>query len=329
LAGGFLCISYSWYSYKTYLFLLFVMYDLIIIGGGPAGTAAGVYASRKQLKTLFITSEWGGQSTVSPDIQNWIGSANISGEQLAKDLEGHLRTYADQWVDIKDKTFVTNIEKTETGHKVHFGEDSAETKAILIATGSKRRRLDVPGADEHEHKGLTYCASCDGPIFAGQDVVVVGGGNAAFETAAQLLAYCRSVTLLNRSDSYKADPVTVEKVLAHENMTGITGATPTKVNGDKFVSGLVYTDTDDVEQELAVTGIFLEIGMIPNTDYVGDAVALDAYGRIEIDPWTQKTATPGIWAAGDCTNIKYHQNNISTGDAVKALEDIYVTLKAK
>jgi len=304
------------------------MYDLIIIGGGPAGTAAGVYASRKQLKTLFITSEWGGQSTVSPDIQNWIGSANISGTQLAKDLEGHLRAYADGWVDIKEKTYVTNIEKTDAGHRVHFGEESAEAKAVLIATGSKRRRLDVPGADELEHKGLTYCASCDGPIFAGQDVAVIGGGNAAFETAAQLLAYTKSVTLLNRGESYKADPVTVDKVLAHPNMTGITGAEIITVSGGKFVSGLTY-EKDGGMVELPVTGIFMEIGMIPNTDYVGDAVALDNYGRIEIDPWTQKTATPGIWAAGDCTNIKYHQNNISAGDAVKALEDIYVTLKAK
>jgi len=305
------------------------MYDLIIIGGGPAGVSAGVYASRKQLKTLFITPEWGGQSTVSPDIHNWIGTPSISGTKLAEDLETHLRTYAGEWVDIKDKAYVTNIEKTDAGHRVHFGDQSAEAAAILIATGSKRRRLDVPGADELEHKGLTYCATCDGPIFAGQDVAVIGGGNAAFETAAQLLAYTKSVTLLNRGDSYKADPVTVEKVLAHPNMTGLTGATTTKVSGDKFVSGLSYTDAEGVDQTLDVTGIFMEIGMIPNTDYVGDAVALDAYGRIEIDPWTQQTTTPGIWAAGDCTNIKYHQNNISAGDAVKALEDIYVTLKAK
>lgn len=305
------------------------MYDLIIVGGGPAGISAGVYASRKQLKTLFITSDWGGQSTVSPDIQNWIGTPSLSGTKLAEDLEGHLRTYADGWVDIKDKTLVTHIEKTATGHKVTFGDESAEARAILIATGSKRRRLDVPGADDLEHKGLTYCASCDGPIFAGQDVAVIGGGNAAFETAAQLLAYTKSVTLINRSDSYRADPVTVEKVLSHENMTGIMNATPTKVSGEKFVSGMTYTDVDGAEQELAVTGIFMEIGMIPNTDYVGDVVKLDAYGRVEIDPWTQQTATPGIWAAGDCTNIKYHQNNISAGDAVRALEDIYVNLKAK
>lgn len=306
------------------------MYDLIIIGGGPAGTAAGVYAARKQLKTLLLTADWGGQSIVSPDIHNWIGSPSISGPQLAKDLESHLRTYADDWVDVKDKSLVTNISSGDGAHTVTYAQgETATARAILIASGSKRRRLDVPGADELEHKGLTYCASCDGPIFAGQDVAVIGGGNAAFETAAQLLAYTNSVTLLNRSDSFKADPVTVEKVLAHPNMTAITGATPTKVNGEKFVSSLTYADDTDAEQNLAVTGVFLEIGMIPNTEYAKDAVELDDYGRVTIDPWTQQTTTPGIWAAGDCTNVRYHQNNISAGDAVKALEDIYVNLKAK
>jgi alkyl hydroperoxide reductase subunit F len=306
------------------------MYDLIIIGGGPAGVSAGVYASRKQLKTLFITSEWGGQSTVSPDIQNWIGTPSISGTKLAEDLEGHLRAYAGEWVDILEKEHVTGIEQADDLFTVSVARgDSVQAKAVLVATGSKRRRLAVPGADELEHKGVTYCASCDGPIFAGQDVAVIGGGNAAFETAAQLLAYAKTVTLLNRGDSYKADPITVEKVLAHPNMTGITNATLTGVQGEKFVSGLSFTDTNETEQVLPVTGIFVEIGMIPNTDFVSDVVTLDEYKRIEIDPWTQKTSTPGVWSAGDCTNIKYHQNNISAGDAVKALEDIYVTLKAK
>lgn len=306
------------------------MYDLIIIGGGPAGISAGVYASRKQLKTLFLTGEWGGQSVVSPDIQNWIGTPSISGDQLAKDMENHLRTYADGWVEIKDKALVTNISTTDEGHVVTYGAgDTATARAILIASGSKRRRLTVPGADELEHKGLTYCATCDGPIFAGQDVAVIGGGNAAFETAAQLLAYTKSVTLLNRSADFKADPVTVEKVLAHPNMTAVKNAELTGVQGEKFVSGLTYTNEAGAEQALAVTGIFVEIGMIPNTDYATTAVELDDYGRVKIDPWTQQTSTPGIWAAGDCTNIKYHQNNISAGDAVRALEDIYVQLKTK
>jgi alkyl hydroperoxide reductase subunit F len=306
------------------------MYDLMIIGGGPAGTAAGVYASRKQLKTLFITADWGGQSTVSPDIQNWVGTPSISGTQLANDLENHLREYAGDCVTIKDGLTASNLEKTDTGVKITLSDGSTEeARSLLIATGSKRRRLPAEGADEFEHKGLTYCATCDGPLFADQDVAVIGGGNAGFETAAQLLAYAKSVTLLQRSNSYKADPVTVERVLEHEHMTGIRSATISKVNGDKFVSGLTYTDHEGTEHTLDVTGIFVEIGMLPNTDFAKDVVELDDYNRIVIDPWTQKTSVPGIWAAGDCTNIKYHQNNISAGDAVKALEDIYVTLRTK
>lgn len=306
------------------------MYDLIIIGGGPGGIAAGVYASRKQLNTLFITKEWGGQSIVSPDIQNWIGTPSISGDQLAKDMENHLRAYAGDFVTIQENSLVTKIEKNDDIFTVTSNDGkTAETKAILIATGSKRRHLPIPGAEEFENKGVTYCATCDGPMFSGQDVVVVGGGNAAFETAAQLLAYTKSVTLLQRSDTYKADPITVEKVLSHPNMTGVLNADLTAITGNTFVSGLSYTDKDGVAHELPATGIFVEIGMIPNTDFLEGVVELDAYKRVMIDPWTQKTMTPGIWAAGDCTNIKYHQNNISAGDAVRALEDIYVQLKTK
>ena len=307
------------------------MYDLIIIGGGPAGISAGIYAARKQLKTLFITKEWGGQSIVSPDIQNWIGTPSIAGAKLAHDLEKHLETYATDIITITPGKTATNVTKATNGSLVVTLDDGTKHtgKSLLIASGSGRRQLDVPSADIFEHKGLTYCASCDGPMFSGQDVVVIGGGNAGFESAAQLLAYAKSVTLLHRNASFKADPVTVEKVMAHPNMTAITNATPTEVVGDNFVSGIKYTDADGLSHDLAITGIFVEIGMIPNTEYVKDVVKLDEYNRIEIDPWTQKTSALGIWAAGDCTNIRYHQNNISAGDGVKALEDIYVTLKTK
>lgn len=306
------------------------MYDLLIIGGGPAGTAAGVYASRKQLNTLFVTKDWGGQSIVSPDIQNWIGTPSISGDKLATDLETHLRTYADGFVTIKDKVMVSGIKKMDVGFSINFSDgETTEALSILIATGSKRRRLEVPGADVLEHKGLTYCASCDGPLFSGQEVVVIGGGNAGFETAAQLLAYTKHVTLLHRGSAFKADPVTVEKVLGHEHMTGILNANITGVDGDKFVSGIRYVDLQGSEHTVNAAGIFIEIGMIPNTDFVPEFVERDDYKRIKIDPWTQQTNVPGIWAAGDCTNILYHQNNISAGDAVRALEDIYVNLKAR
>lgn len=306
------------------------MYDLIIIGGGPAGISAGVYASRKQLKTLFITKEWGGQSIVSPEIHNWIGTVAISGNDLAKSLENHLKAYAEECVTIMPGVTVSQIAKTENGFTVTVSDGSVHAgTTVLIATGSSRRKLTVPGADVFDQKGLTYCATCDGPMFSGMDVAVIGGGNAGFETAAQLLAYTKSVTLLNSTDMYKADPITVEKVLAHPNMTGILNAETTEILGDGFVNGLTYKDASGESHTLNVGGIFVEIGMLPNTDFAKDIVALDAYNRVTIDPWTQRTSTEGIWAAGDCTNVRYHQNNISAGDAVKALEDIYVYVKTR
>lgn len=306
------------------------MYDLAIIGGGPAGVAAGVYASRKKLKTVQIATEFGGQSNVSEGIENWIGTIKISGAQLAKDLEAHLMAYAGDIVDVKKGERAENVEKIDGGFKITTDKGAYEAKTVLVTTGSHRRKLDVPGADEFEHKGLTYCATCDGPVFADQDVAVVGGGNAGFESAAQLLAYCKSVTLLHRRDEFRADPVTVKKVLEHPNMSAITCAAPTEVVGEKFVTGLKYKDTKTGEEKtLDVTGIFIEIGSIPTTGFVKDIVELDEYNHIVVDPKTQATSEPGIWAAGDCTDGLYHQNNIAAGDAVKALEDIYVHLRAK
>jgi len=305
-------------------------FDLVIIGGGPAGTAAGVYASRKQLKSLVVAKEWGGQSIVSPDIHNWIGTKSISGEQLAKDLKEHLEAYAGDVVTLKEGSLVTKVEKNDEGFVTTLEDGSTyQSAAVLVASGSKRRKLEVPGADTFDQKGLTYCATCDGPLFSGQDVVVIGGGNAGFETAAQLLAYAKSVTLLHRGPEYKADPVTVEKVLSHENMTGILNASTTEIVGDKFVTGVKYKDEGGEEKMLDVTGVFVEIGLVPNTEFVADLLDLDEYKRVKIDPWTQQASVPGAWAAGDCTNIKYHQNNISAGDAVCALEDIYVHLRAR
>ena len=307
------------------------MYDLIIIGAGPAGVAAGVYAARKRLKTLFITKEWGGQSIVSADIQNWIGTPSIAGDKLANKMKNHLETYANDTVAVMSDKTVIDLKKEANGTLMVTLDDNSNhtSQAVLIASGSSRRKLDIKGADTFENRGVTYCASCDGPMFAGQDVAVIGGGNAGFETAAQLLAYAKSVTLINRSASFKADPITIEKVLLHPNMTTILNATPTEIIGDKFVNGLRYSTTTDSLKEISVTGIFVEIGMIPNTAYTKNVVDLDTYNRIIIDPWTQKTNTPGIWSAGDCTNIRYHQNNISAGDGVRALEDIYVTLKTR
>jgi alkyl hydroperoxide reductase subunit F len=306
------------------------MFDLTIIGGGPAGCAAAVYAARKLLKTALVTDSFGGQSVVSADIENWIGTMHISGERLAKDLEAHVRAY-DTTVNImKDRAIGVTMSGAYFTLTTKSGK-SIETKTLLIATGGDRRKLDVPGAQAFDQKGLTYCASCDGPLFAGQDVAVVGGGNAGFETAAQLLAYAKSVTLLQNKGTYTADPVTVEKVLAHLHMRGITDAITTEIFGDRFVKGMKYKDgKNGMEQTLPVSGVFVEIGLLPSTDFIPKELAnKDQYGRIIVDPRNQRTSMDGIWAAGDCTNGLYHQNNIAAGDAVKALEDLYLHLTAR
>src|SRR3990167_8988010 len=303
-------------------------YDLAIIGGGPAGVAAGVYAARKRLKTIFITEFFGGQSTESSGVENWIGTKKISGLDFGKALEEHLRSYTGDSVEVKVGARVTNISKSEGGFKVATADNFYTARTLLITTGSTRKKLGIPGAKEFENKGITYCASCDGPLFASQDVAVIGGGNAAFETAAQLLSYAKSVTLLNRSYTFRADEITVQKVLSHPHMKAVKNVVLKEIKGSKFVSSLIYEEAGEVK-EIPVTGVFVEIGLVPTTGFVKELIPLNKYGQIPVDPRTQRTEVAGIWAAGDSTDGLYHQNNIATGDAIKALENIYLHLHAK
>lgn len=310
-------------------YALKTMHDLAIIGGGPAGVAAGVYAARKRLKTIFIAEAIGGQSIDSGGIENWIGTVKISGLELAKNLEAHLRAYATDVVELHIGERAKKIKKAAQGFSIETGTASYDAKAVLVATGGSRKKLEVPGAKEFENKGVTYCASCDGPLFAGQDVVVVGGGNAGFETCAQLLAYCKSVTLIHRSPEFqRADAATVQAVLAHPNMKKIIDSVPIEIQGSGFVSGIVVEHTKTKEKTtIPAAGIFVEIGMDAATDLVKGLVEFDEWNRIKVDGKSQRTSVDGIWAAGDCTDELYHQNNIAAGDAVTALEDIYYYLK--
>ena len=306
------------------------MYDLIIIGGGPAGVAAAVYAARKRLKTVIVTEEIGGQSTVSEGIENWIGSPRVHGTELAKMFRTHLDAVKGDIVELALHERVESLTRTPEGTFTARTKTGKEfiARAVLVVSGAGRRKLDVPGAATFENKGVTYCASCDGPLFGGMDVAVVGGGNAGFETALQLLAYAKSVTLIHRHAQFKADPVTVEKARQHANMRVITNAEPTEVLGEQFVTGLKYKEKDSGEvKELAVSGVFVEAGVLPNTGFVEGLVAMDPIKRIKVDPHNQRTSVEGIWAAGDCTDELYHQNNIAAGDGVKALEDIYLWVK--
>lgn len=305
------------------------MHDLIIIGGGPAGVSAGVYAARKRLKTILITESFGGQSTESIGIENWIGTKNIAGLEFGKMLEAHLRVYEGENFQIVTGQRVSQVSKIEGGFQVTTSSGAYQAQAVLVATGSTRRKLEIPGAKEYENRGITYCASCDGPLFADQDVAVIGGGNAGFETAAQLLAYAKSVTLLNRGERFRADASTVEKVLAHPNMKAIKNIELLSVEGEKFVTGINYKNLETgTEEKLPVSGIFVEIGLLPTTSFVEGLVSLNELKQIVVDPRTQRTSIEGVWAAGDSTDGLFHQNNIASGDAVKALEDIYLHLRA-
>lgn len=307
------------------------MYDLIILGGGPAGAGAAVYSARKLLKTAIITKEFGGQSTVSETIYNWIGTKEISGNDLAKNLEDHVKNYSGQFLDIFEGEEVEKIEKENDYFVVKTKRQKEfKTKSVIVATGSSRRKLTIEGSLAFENKGITYCATCDGPLFSEMDVAVVGGGNAGFETAMQLLAYCKSVTLLESGDCMKADKITIEKVMAYPNFRCFKNIELVKVEGNKFVESLTYKDKETKEEKtIQVSGIFVEIGQTPNTQFTKDLVKINDQGKIVTDPVTQRTSVDGIWAAGDCTDGKYNQNNIAVGDAVKALEDAYIWLKTK
>ena len=303
------------------------IFDLAIIGGGPAGVAAGVYSARKKIKAILITENFRGQSAVSGEIQNWIGEISISGDELHKKFENHLKFYSKD-IEIKEKETVTNITKNEDIFDIKTSKGTYKTKTVLIATGSIRRKLPVKGAEEFEGKGITYCATCDAPMFGDQDVVVIGGGNSAFEATSQLLAYAKTITIIQRSE-FRAEPIMMQKILSNPKVKGITNVDLLEIKGDKFVTGLVYKNKTTGEiMELQVAGIFVEIGANPSIDFIEHGlVKLNDREEIITDPKTQKTETTGIWAAGDCTDGFYKQNNIAVGDAVKAVEDIYRFLK--
>lgn len=304
-------------------------YELIIVGGGPAGAAAGVYAARKKINTLLVTYDFGGQSIVSAEIQNWIGTKSIAGEELARQLKEHVTSYQGPDFKIQEGVKVNTISRDENGFKVLLDSgQTLTTKTVLIATGAERRRLTVPGTKEFEQRGITYCATCDGPLFGGKNVAVIGGGNAGFETAAQLLSYCPSVTLLHHNQTPKADAITMEKIKQHPNFHLILNAQTQEFRGDRFVKQLIYKNALTGEiKDLAVEGVFVEIGLVPTTYFVKDLVTLNPYGMIVVDPRNQRASVAGVWAAGDCTDGFFHQNNIAAGDAVKALEDIYNYLR--
>ena len=299
-----------------------MQYDLIIAGGGPAGAAGGVYAARKKMKTLLIAESFGGQSIVSNEIQNWIGTKAVSGLELAGMLEGHLR--AQEGLEIEEGERIAGIR--DMGDGLEISAESGKkwlTKYLLLATGSRRRKLGIPGEKEMDGKGVAYCSICDAPIFKDKDVAVVGGGNAGLEAVLDSLPYARKIYLLERGEELKGDAVTQEKIGKDPKVQVITRAETLEIIGEQFVSGLRYKDGSGEIKELAVQGVFVEIGAVPNSDPARGVAEMNRMGEVVVDHKTQRTSHPRIWAAGDVSDVLYKQNNISAGDAVKAVLNIY------
>lgn len=302
------------------------MYELIIIGGGPAGAASAVYAARKKVKTLIITKDFGGQSVVSDDIGNWIGDINVSGTDLAKRFEDHVRAQED--IDIHTDEFVESIEMTKDGdypeYKVKTTKGEYDTYAIMVTSGGRRRKLNVPGESDFEGRGVVYCSTCDAPLFRDKEVAVVGTGNAGLEACIDLFPYAKKIYLLNRGDKITGDATSAEIVLNHEKVELLNHTEVKEIKGEVLMNkAILKSNEDDSERELDLQGLFIEIGSIPNSEIVEGLVDLNERKEIIVDLMKFETSARGIYAAGDVTHQVYKQNNISAGNAVSATLAVY------
>ncbi len=305
------------------------MYDLIILGGGPAGAAAGVYAARKKIKTLLIAENFGGQAVIAAEIKNFIGFKSISGIEMAKRLEEHVRDQ--ESIEIKNGRKATSITKQDNFFIVKTDKDETfETKAVLLTLGSSPKKLKVDGEEKFEGKGVFYCSTCDAPLMKNKIAAVVGGGNSGFYAVLDLLPYASKIYVLEYGDSFRADPVYIDQAKQSGKIEFITMAAIREIFGDNFVKGLKYQDRNSEEiKELKIEGIFVSIGYQANSDLVKNLAEINQNGKVIVDCKTQKTTCEGIWAAGDVSDVLYNQINIAIGDAIKAVLNIYQHLKSQ
>jgi len=288
------------------------MYDIIVIGAGPAGITAAIYAIRKRMDLLVISKDVGGQTAWSGSIENYTGYQFVTGPDLTLKFEEHMRRYN---VPLKEGEAVTAVKKTD--EKIIVTTDKGEygTKTLIIASGKKSRELNVPGEKEFKNKGLTYCATCDGPLFAGKDVAIIGGGNSALDAALQLIKIAHHIYIINIAPHLTGDHVMIEKVEGSEVVSVMNSTHVLAVTGDKVVRGIRIKREGKVE-DLPVEGIFVEIGLMPNSDFASD-VSRNSFGEIKVDSYN-RTDIPGIFAAGDVTDVPEKQIIIAAGEGSKA-----------
>ncbi|MDT2749077.1 alkyl hydroperoxide reductase subunit F [Streptococcus parauberis] len=293
------------------------VYDVLVIGGGPAGNSSAIYAARKGLKTGLLAETFGGQVMETVGIENMIGTLYTEGPKLMAQIEEHTKSYN---VDIIKVQLATSIAKKEDLIEVTLANGAVlQAKTAILALGAKWRNINVPGEDEFRNKGVTYCPHCDGPLFEGKDVAVIGGGNSGMEAALDLAGLCKQVTVLEFLPEVKADQVLQDRAAKTNNLTIITNAATKDIVGQDHVTGLNYTDRESQEEKhIDLEGVFVQIGLIPNTQWLKDSgIELTDRGEIVVDGHGS-TNIPGIFAAGDCTNSIYKQIIISMGSGATA-----------
>ncbi|MBM7636287.1 alkyl hydroperoxide reductase subunit F [Streptococcus saliviloxodontae] len=292
------------------------LYDVLIVGGGPAGNSAAIYAARKGLKTGLLAETFGGQVMETVGIENMIGTLYTEGPQLMAQVESHTKSYN---VDIIKAQLATAIEKKETIEVSLANGAVLKAKTVILALGAKWRNINVPGEETFRNKGVTYCPHCDGPLFEGKDVAVIGGGNSGLEAALDLAGIAKQVYVLEFLPEFKADKVLQERALSTANVTLLSNVATEDIIGGDHVEGLHYTDRQTGETHyLDLEGVFVQIGLVPNTAWLKESgIALNERGEIQVDKHGM-TSVPGIFAAGDCTDAAYKQIIISMGSGATA-----------
>ncbi|PPE69280.1 alkyl hydroperoxide reductase subunit F [Caldimonas thermodepolymerans] len=295
-------------------------FDVLVVGAGPAGAAAAVYAARKGIRTGIVADRFGGQVNDTLGIENFISVLKTEGPRFAADLEAHVRHYDVDVMNLQRAARVVPAEKPGGLIEVHLENGGVlKSRSLVIATGARWRNVNVPGEQEYRNKGVAYCPHCDGPLFKGKRVAVIGGGNSGIEAAIDLAGIVSHVTVLEFADKLRADAVLVDKLHSLPNVTVLTNAQTTEITGDgSRVNGLTYRDrVSGEETHLELEGIFVQIGLVPNSEFVKGTLELNRFGEILVDAKCQ-TNVPGIFAAGDVTDVPYKQIIISAGEGAKA-----------
>jgi alkyl hydroperoxide reductase subunit F len=290
-------------------------YDVLVVGGGPAGASAAIYAARKGIRTGIVAERFGGQILDTLTIENFISVKTTEGPKLAQALEEHVKEYN---VDVMDLQRAKRLEKKELFELELENGAVLKSKSVIIATGARWRNINVPGENEFKNKGVAYCPHCDGPLFEGKRVAVIGGGNSGIEAAIDLAGITKHVTVLEFMPELKADQVLQDRLNSLSNVTVITNAATKEIVGTDSVTGLTYTDRDTGEEHhIELEGVFVQIGLVPNTEWLENTVERNRIGEIIVDK-RGSTSLPGVFAAGDCTDSAYKQIIIAMGSGATA-----------